>query len=231
MPERKPPYLGESAHARAVIFDLDGTLAHTLPDIAMAINVGRATFGLPPCPQDQVRGWIGEGLPTLCERALRDAPHAPLDRMIHTVGEYYRAHSLDTTAPFPGIAVVLTELTNRSIPMSVCTNKPHQATLLMIDALFDRSIFVAVEGYTQEDRRKPDPRTALEIAARMKAPPEHVIFLGDSATDMLTATNAGMIPVGVTWGYRSRDELRRSDAAAILDRPSQLLDLLPPPPP
>lgn len=210
----------------AVIFDLDGTLAHTLPDIAAAVNVGRRSFGLSPCPQEQIRQWIGEGLPILCERALHDAPDVPLDQMVRLVGSHYRAHSLESTAPFSGIPELLERLVLRNIPMAICTNKPHESTLPMVKTLFGHHPFVAVEGYRQECRRKPDPATAREIAARMDVPSAQVIFLGDSATDMRTAVNAGMIPVGAAWGYRTVDELRRSGAVTVLDHPLQLLDML-----
>lgn len=211
---------------RGVIFDFDGTIADTLPDIAAAVNAGLRAFGRPEQPAALIRDWVGEGLPTLCRRATANESGIPLDEMVKMVTEYYRDHRLDLTAPFPGIPELLDELTARGLPFAILTNKPHEHTLPMADALFHRWTFAAIEGYQQESRRKPDPRTALDIAARMGLPPSEVAFVGDSFTDVTTALNAGMLPVGVTWGYRHRQELLDAGAAHLIDTPGELLRLL-----
>ncbi len=213
-------------NARGVIFDLDGTLADTLPDIRSAVNAGRSHFGLAAATEDEVRSWIGEGLPVLCERALHDAKDIPLDTMIEVVRDHYRAHSLEATTLFPGIAPLLDALVARRIPMAICTNKPHEATLALVKSMLNRWEFAAVEGYREEDRRKPDPRTAVDIAVAMSLDPGEFCFVGDSDTDMLTATNAGMIPVGVSWGYRSEEVLRNAGASQVLIQPMDLIEYL-----
>lgn len=212
--------------SRGVIFDFDGTLADTLPDIANAVNAGLTHFGLDAQPRSIVRDWIGEGLPNLCQRALGGAD-APLDEMIRVVTAHYRDHRLDETAPFAGIPEMLDELARRGVPIAILTNKPHDHTIAMTAKLFDRWKWAAVEGYRVEERRKPDPRTALEIIAAMNLAPEQVLMVGDSFTDMETGVNAGMIPVGVTWGYRARHELIDAGARHLMDAPGELLALLP----
>lgn len=207
---------------RGVIFDLDGTIAHTLPDIAAAVNFGLHSYGLPERPLDEIRMMVGEGMPTLCRRAIADHPEIPLEEMVRCVSTRYGEHRMDQTAPFPGIAPMLDDLCSRGILLAVLTNKPHDHTVPMVAALFNRWPFVAVEGYRREDRRKPDPRTALEIVAAMQARPEEVMMVGDSKTDMHTAVNAGLIPVGATWGYRPREELTEAGARYLLDRPEDL---------
>ena len=212
---------------RGVIFDFDGTLADTLPDIADAVNVGLERFGLPRRPYEDVRGWVGEGLPTLCERALRaSGADVPLAEMVQVVTESYRAHRLDKTSPFPGIPELLDELTRRGIAICILTNKPHEHTTPMVQALFGRWAWHAVEGYREESRRKPDPRTTLEIVGRIGCERSEVLFVGDSFTDMHTAVNAGVVPVGATWGYRSRDELIAAGAAYLIDAPGELLGVI-----
>lgn len=211
---------------RGVIFDLDGTLLDTLPDLAAAVNIGRKEMGLGARPLSDVREWIGEGMPKLCQRALADAPQIPAERMMPIVSGYYEAHRLDQTAPYPGIPELLDALTLRGIPMAILSNKPHTHTLPMTEAVFARWPFVAVEGYRVEDRRKPDPRTALEIAGRMGLGPQQVAMVGDSDTDMRTAVNAGLVPVGATWGYRSREIIRDAGAVHLIDTPLDLLSLL-----
>ena len=211
---------------KGVIFDFDGTLAHTLPDIAAALNAGLRELGLPESSESDVRNWIGEGVPTLCRRALAAHPEVPAERLISVVAVHYEIHRLDQVRPFDGIAETLDVLVARRIPLAVLTNKPHVHTVPMVEALFARWPWVAVEGYKVEERRKPDPRNALEIAAKMSLSPAEVMMVGDSFTDIQTAVNAGMIPVGCTWGYRSRDELFAAGARHLLDRPQQLLELI-----
>lgn len=213
--------------ATGIIFDFDGTLADTLPDIADAVNAGLASVGLPAQPASAVRQWIGEGLPLLCRRAVGDAADVAIDELVAVVSAHYRANSLNRTRLFPGIADLLDALTARGIPFALLTNKPHQATVPMVEALFGRWRFVAVEGYREEDRRKPDPRTALEIVDCMGFAPDRVMMVGDSFTDMATAVNAGLVPVGVTWGYRDRRELLDAGARHLIERPAELLNLIP----
>lgn len=209
-----------------VIFDLDGTLVDTLPDIADAVNAGRRALGLADRPTSDVRLWIGEGLPTLCARAIADTPAAPFDEMIRVTSAYYAAHRMDKAALYPGIAELLDELTRRRIHLAVLSNKPHEHTAPMMAALFDRWTWAAVEGYRQEDRRKPDPRTAFDIIRAMELQAAQVMFVGDSDTDMRTAVNAGVLPVGVTWGYCDRDVVLSGGAKHLIDHPRQVFDLL-----
>lgn len=212
---------------RAVIFDLDGTLADTLPDLTDAVNHGLAAFGAPPRPAADIRDWIGEGLPVLCRRAI-DAAGAKIavEEMAPLVSTYYAKHRLDKSGPFPGIPELLDELTARSLLICVLSNKPHLHTAPMVNAMFDRWTFAAIEGYREESRKKPDPRTALEIVARLGLQPSQVMMVGDSFTDVATAVNAGLIPVGATWGYRSRDELIAAGAKHLINHPRDLLPLL-----
>ncbi len=209
-----------------IIFDLDGTLVDTLPDIAAAVNAGRRAMGLADRPLSDVRQWIGEGLPILCRRALSDAPHVRVEEMLPVVSSYYAAHRLDQTTLYPGISDLLDGLTARGVPIAMLSNKPHEHTAPLAEAMFSRWSWIAVEGYRQADRRKPDPRTALEIAARMQLEPSQVALLGDSDTDMQTAVNAGLLPVGATWGYRDRDIITAAGARCLVDTPAQVLDLL-----
>jgi phosphoglycolate phosphatase len=211
---------------RGIIFDLDGTLVDTLPDIAACVNAGRRAFGLPEWPITDIRKWIGEGLPNLCRRALVDAPQVPLEQMLAVVNEHYAAHQLDHTVPYPGIPELLDTLTARGVPMAILSNKPHIHTVPMAQAVLGRWPWVAIEGYRREDRRKPDPRLALDIVAAMHLSPAEVALVGDSDTDMQTAVNAGLAPVGATWGYRDRDTIVVGGARQLVDTPAQVLNLL-----
>jgi phosphoglycolate phosphatase len=209
-----------------VIFDFDGTLVDTLPDLTDAVNAGLEAFGLPTAPAERVRTWIGEGLPLLCRRAAGDAADVPIDEMATVVTRHYRAHRLDKTKLFPGMPELLDALVAREVSLAIVTNKPHEHTVAMVESLCARWSFVAVEGYREERLRKPDPTITRAVIDRMKLAPEGVLFVGDSATDIHTARSAGAAPVGVTWGYRDRDELLEAGAALLLDRPADLLGLV-----
>ena len=219
---------------RGIIFDLDGTLANTLPDLTDAMNHAVGGLGKPACSQEEVRRWIGEGLPTLCRRALASCAspgaetpsEAAVAEMAKVFTAYYSAHRLDKTGPYEGIPELLDELTRRRIPMAVLSNKPHEHTLPMVEALFSRWSWVTVEGYRAEEYRKPDPRTALEIIARMGACAREVMMVGDSATDVHTGRNAGAVTVGAAWGFRDRPELVAAGADHVIDHPLELVGYL-----
>lgn len=208
---------------RGVILDLDGTLADTLRDIAEAVNVALVEISCPLVPAESVRQFVGEGLPMLCRRALGDGHLHEVDRMVAIVAEQYRLHEIDHTALYPGVPELLDELTARRIPMAVLSNKPQDATRRMVAALCGRWSFLAVEGFRDEEHRKPDPRVALEIVARMRAAPLDVWMVGDSQTDIATARAAGLMAVAVTWGFRDRDALAALRPDCIIEHPSDLI--------
>jgi phosphoglycolate phosphatase len=110
--------------------------------------------------------------------------------------------------------------------MAVLSNKPQEATRRMVAALCDRWPFVAVEGFRDEEHRKPDPRVATEIVAKMRAAPREVWMLGDSQTDIATARAAGLVAVAATWGFRDRDVLAALSPDYLIDHPTDLLGLL-----
>ena len=211
---------------QGVIFDLDGTLLDTLPDIMAGVNSARRTLQLSDWPVEDIRRWIGEGLPILCQRALVDAPHIPAEQMVSLVSAYYEAHRLDHSRPYPGITELLDGLATRGIAMAVLSNKPHEHTLPMTQAMFGQWPWTAIEGYRQEDCRKPNPQTTLDIVQAMGLTPDRVAFVGDSETDMRTAVNAKVVPVGATWGYREKDVLIANGARILVDTPLQVLDLV-----
>lgn len=213
-------------HFDAVLFDLDGTLADTLDDIADAVNHALALHGLRTHSRDDYRLLVGEGVDRLVERALppgRQELHGPV---LAAVRDHYLAHMLDKTVPYEGIPELLDELTARGISIAVLSNKPAPATDRIVEEIFGRWRFAAIVGQTNDVPHKPDPRSALEIARRVGVDPRRILYLGDTSTDMETAVAAGMYPVGALWGFRSRDELLAYGARALVERPLDLVPLL-----
>lgn len=134
----------------------------------------------------------------------------------------WRLHS----RPYPGIPDLLRALSARGIQAAVLSNKSHPFTEEMVRELLPGHPFAAVRGALPGIPLKPDPTTALAIAAGLGVPPASCLFLGDTNIDMLTAVAAGMVPVGALWGFRDESELRAHGAAAVIASPLELLDLL-----
>jgi len=213
---------------KAVIFDLDGTLLDTLADLCNSMNRVLKHSGLPVHPLDSYRYFVGDGSARLVERALPEEYRSPdtVSRFLQSFkDDYSRNWDVDTT-PFPGIPELLDELTARGVPMAINTNKPHEFALTCVQRLLPDRRFVDIIGQQAHLPLKPDADGALEIARRMELAPEKIAFVGDSGVDMQTAVNAGMLPVGALWGFRTRQELLDNGAEKLISRPGDLLALL-----
>lgn len=214
--------------ARAVLFDLDGTLLNTLGDIASSMNLVLRDAGFPEHAPERYRYFVGEGMATLVERALpaerRDA--ATVEATLAAMRRVYAEHQFDTTVPYNGIPELLGTLAARGLALAVLSNKPDGATAAMIARYFPNIAFAAVRGQRPDVARKPDPAGAVAIARELGYAPADFIYVGDTAIDMRTAVSAGMYPVGVTWGFREAGELRAAGAAVLIDAPGELLELV-----
>lgn len=208
----------------ALVFDLDGTLADTLEDIAAAMNRALAAHGLPPHPADAYRRMVGEGAAVLAHRAVgaREDLEA---QVLEAYLRGYDQHIVDTTKPYPGVVALLDALAVRRVPLAVLSNKPDGATRAVVERLFGLARFVEVRGERQGSPRKPDPAVALELARALGFAPAKVAFVGDTAIDMRTASAAGMFPVGVRWGFRGERELRDAGARIVVEQPLEILAL------
>ena len=212
-----------------VIFDLDGTLLNTIADLAEAVNRALVACGFPPHPTDAYRFFVGDGVSKLFERALpaeaRSAENIALIRT-HFI-PYYDAHNADLSRPYDGIVELLAELKSRSVRVAVASNKYQAATEKLVRHYFADTDFVAVLGQREGVAIKPSPQIifdVLEVAGGVA--PKDVLYVGDSNVDMQTGPNAGVDTVGVSWGFRPREELAAHNPVAIIDHPSELLDLL-----
>ncbi|MBN1847429.1 MAG: HAD family hydrolase [Deltaproteobacteria bacterium] len=209
----------------AVIFDLDGTLLDTLRDIADAGNAVLAGNGFPTHDVDAYRGFIGSGVPTLMNRALPKEKRnlETATRLADEFREEYNRNWNVSTKPYPGVAEMLDQLQSLSIKRAVLSNKPHDFAKLCVNGLLSSWTFDAVMGYNDQTPPKPDPKGALRIAARLKLSPSRILYVGDSDIDMRTAITAEMYPIGVLWGFRSKEELLENGARALLEKPQDLL--------
>lgn len=210
----------------AVIFDLDGTLLDSVADIADAGNHAMAAVGRPTFPVDRYNTLAGQGLPFLIEHALGPDHQHLFDPAIAAHRAYYAKHSGTHTRPFPGIADMLDNLTQHGLKLAVLSNKPHNHTGPDVHHHFGTKRFAQVYGHRDGYKPKPDPASAMELTGALGTTPDRVAYVGDTAADMQTGKAAGFFTIGVTWGFRDREELQAHGADAIIDSPDALLPCL-----
>lgn len=211
---------------KAVIFDLDGTLLNTLEDLRSAVNVALALRNLPPRSLEEVRCFVGNGVRNLMRRALpAGTADADIDAALADFKQYYAAHIRDTTIPYDGIPELLTALCKRGIKVGVLSNKMDSATQELIQHFFPGKVDV-IFGEHKDIPRKPDPTSCRLVMQQLGVKPEEVLYVGDSGTDMQTAKNAGLTAVGVTWGFRSREDLLQNGADYLVAAPVEIFRLL-----
>lgn len=208
---------------RAIIFDLDGTLIDSLEDIAVALDAALVDAGLPTPTRTLVRTWIGGGASNLVQRAVAhfDRTDAAIDVLARFRAHYAAAPAVHTRV-FEELEPVLDRFATSNATLAVLTNKPHDLAVHIADALLARWPFAIVVGQRPGVPLKPDPMPALMLAEELGVPADQCALVGDAATDLETAHAAGMIPVGVTWGYRPREELAAANPSLLADRAADL---------
>jgi phosphoglycolate phosphatase len=212
--------------ARAVIFDLDGTLLDTLEDLADASNSVLAALGHPTHPAESYKQFVGDGVAILVRRALPPTAQDDFSRALDMMRVEYEARLHVKTRPYPGIPELLDKLAARGVPMAVLSNKPEKFCQLTVRDFFGRWTWAAVVGESERYPRKPDPTGAKAVAAQLDIAPAEFLFVGDSPMDMQCALRADMMPVGVTWGFRERATLEAAGGKVFIDEPGELLKLL-----
>jgi phosphoglycolate phosphatase len=210
-----------------VLFDLDGTLVDSLPDIATALNRALGGVGLPPLPLDVVRTLVGEGVTRLAEKAL--AHHgAPGDAaaLAREVVDIYEARPCVETRLYDGIQPTLAALRQRGAHLGVLTNKMGRVARPLLRALALDHLFDAVVGDGDGHARKPAPDAALALAARFGTTPARTLMVGDGLPDLAMARAAGCPVAAVTWGYTERTLLEAQRPDFLVGAPAELLALV-----
>jgi phosphoglycolate phosphatase len=193
--------------APTAVFDLDGTLAHTAPDIVRAVNVAMVEEGYAPLSAEAAEGHfaIGIGARRLVESILGREGGEPDAATVERLFERYLAHYLEAvkidSALFPGCEAALDELRARGHRLAVCTNKPERHARRLLEALGITGHFDAITGFDTYDYRKPDGRHIASTIVLAGGDPRHAVMIGDSNVDVAAARDAGVPVVGVTFGY------------------------------
>jgi phosphoglycolate phosphatase len=191
--------------ARTVVFDLDGTLVDTAPDLINALNFVLDREGLPPVPLHSARNMIGAGARRLIERGLelegRSADLEDITRLTSDFIDYYAAHIADVSRPFEGLEGALDDLSARGYRFAVCTNKLEWLSKLLLDQLGLSSRFAAICGADTFGISKPDPAILRQTIARAGGEVSSAIMVGDAGPDIGVARRAGIPVIGVEFGY------------------------------
>lgn len=211
---------------KLAVFDLDGTLVDSLRDIGESLNECLTLLGLPIFPIDSYRYMVGEGFNRLCERAIGQSHPHLLGRLMELGATRYRTRPLRHTRPYRGVPELVSAMAGRGIRLGVLSNKPHDMTTRITQALWSDGVFSAIQGFDFESKRKPDPHHLLRMAEQAGATPRATWLIGDTPTDVETARRAGATCVAVTWGFRTRDDLAAAGARWIVDHPVEVSALL-----
>ena len=211
----------------AALFDLDGTLLDTIEDLTDAMNAALAELGCPPCTVKECNFLVGAGVGHFARDALPEdrRDEETVSRCVQLMRTDYAGRWQTQTRLYDGIVAMLSDLGERGLRLGVLSNKPDNFTREMVAHFLPDTNFEAVLGAMDGSPKKPDPTVALHIAADMGIAPERFLYLGDTDIDMQTANGARMYPVGVTWGFRPREELIANGARTLVDHPSELLKL------
>lgn len=212
---------------RCCIFDLDGTLLNTLSALRITVNLTLEHFGYPAIGEEKVKKFVGDGYKLLVERALKDAGDVELKHYEEALQVYmdtFAEHSMDQVEPYDGIVELLKQLKERGIKIAVLSNKPHERTVDNIETVFGKGYFDYVAGEQPGIPRKPDPAGVYRILEAFGEKPEECLYFGDTNTDMQTGLGAGLVTVGVTWGFRDREELESFHPQYVIDKPREVFD-------
>lgn len=209
----------------AVLFDLDGTLLDTAPDLAAALNRTRAVYGLPPLPYADIRPWVSHGSYALTRLGFDYPEHsADFETARLALLDVYHAHVADDTTVFPGIDALLDELRARDLRWGIVTNKPGWLTTPLLARLdLAWAPGCVISGDTLPER-KPHPAQLLHAADLLGCAPSRCLYVGDAARDIEAGQRAGMQTLAASYGYIGPGEDPASWAAtAIVDSPAAIV--------
>jgi phosphoglycolate phosphatase len=214
-----------------VIFDLDGTLIDSRLDLVHSVNAALRHIGRTELPDDVIASYVGDGAPILIQRALGGevVDEALVRKGLEFFLKYYREHKLDHTTVYPGVAEALAAIQNSASQsqngaprkLAVLSNKPVVPSKAIVDALGLGQFFSQIYGGNSFPTKKPDPEGARRLLEEYGVQPQHAAIIGDSHVDVNTGRNAGMVTVGVTYGFAPHT-LQDEPPDVLVDHPSEL---------
>jgi phosphoglycolate phosphatase len=211
-----------------LIFDLDGTLLNTIDDLGYACNYALAQTGFPTHPIEAYPAMVGNGISNLIRRALPEAERndETVARLREFFVPYYNEHNCDQTRPYDGIPQLLSTLRAKGHTLAVASNKYQAATEKIVRHFFPDT-FDCILGERDGIPRKPDPQIVADILSAVASKASLPLYIGDSLVDRDTALNARVPFVACSWGFVPRERLIEAGVTTLIDRPEELLSLLP----
>lgn len=208
------------SNIQAIAFDLDGTLIHSLPDLAASVNQMRAHYGLAPLPESTIETYIGDGALELVHRALtgdrNGRDNERVDEAFALHRDYYYDHLTVHTTLYPHVSETLEKLYQKGIPLALVTNKPEKHAKNLLKHFNIAQYFTTIYGGDTLPVHKPDPAQILAAAKDMNVEPTTLLMVGDSPNDILSGKAAGAKTLLVTYGY--------ADIPAMLAHPNTTPD-------
>ena len=211
---------------KLVIFDLDGTLIHSLPDIQEQMNITLKHFNYPPCTENQIRQYIGNGARHLVKCSFGDLTEEDLDQKLAYYNKIYTACGSPKTHVFEGMDKVMIELKKMGYKLAILTNKPQMTTDKVYQKYLNEFGFDMVIGQNSNVKCKPDKTATLNILKELNVSEENAYFIGDGQTDIETAYNANIKHIAVLWGYRDKEQLIQVGAKIFAEKPSDILKII-----
>jgi len=212
---------------KAIIFDLDGTLVDSIQDIAICMNQVLEKLGLHQHPEDDYQNFVGDGALMLVQNAMPDnSSKDTVNEGLELFKKYYENGIHENAKVYTGIYSMLDNIKNTNLKLAVLSNKPHKFTLEFIEYFFKDYPFVEIHGQKENIPKKPHPKGAYNISEALNLKTDEIIFVGDTPTDINTAKNAGMTSIGVSWGYRTVEELKDANADYIAKDTKHLTQIL-----
>lgn len=205
------------------IFDMDGTLLHTLPDLVVVTNMALEKEGLPPRTSNEILHFVGNGVMSLVVQAVPDGTSdEQAKRVFNNFKNMYAQFGMEKTKPFDHMVETLHTLKTKGKKLGIVSNKFEQG-VKEVEAHFFPDMFDVAHGESETIKRKPDPSGLLATAREMGLAPDRCVYFGDSAGDMVAAHNAGMYGVGVTWGYQTLEHLNSGNPDELIGDPCEIL--------
>ena len=211
---------------KAVLFDLDGTLANSLSDLAASTNHCLEKYGFPLQPEENFKFFAGDGIAKMLSRAMpKDHSEEALELVKKEFMEYYSVHYADNTLPYPGLYDLIKELKASGMKLAVVTNKAQEAAEKLVTKLYGDS-FDFIMGLRPDIPAKPDPTAVYLTMEALGVTKQECAFVGDTAMDIAAGVNSGAYPIGVLWGFRQREELENAGAKTFAENAEELKNIL-----
>lgn len=209
-----------------IVFDLDGTLIDTLDDLMDSVNFALAKYNFPARNLDEIRSFVGNGIKRLVTLSVPEGTSEEvIGECLVTFKEHYKGNSRNKTEPYAGINEMLEKVKAGGYKTAVVTNKTQDAAIEIIKSFFGETFNVII-GQVDGVAQKPEPDGVWLALEKLGVSKENAVYVGDSEVDCMTAHNAGIPCIGVTWGFRDRSVLEEYKAEFIINKPEEIFEVL-----